>query len=588
MRLNQLNYYKLTKNIMNHQNKTKVLKAPFVVFIAVVFIVGGFSPVLAQALVVGDLVINEVFFNPVGSSESGLEWVEIYNPTNAAVSLDGLVVQEALTPSSPSLFEAWLMPVTMNAFDGDSKTIGQADGATNGVDASLDEVAFPPPPPSSIRDFYFVLDDSTTHTGVDLRSTSDSETTLTFTVGFQPGAAGYPAVFTWDSSLLPDDVTGEVQDIFGTPLVDLSAGSVSVPSPHTSIKFVVNRDAVAANRHLAYTTFAELSGTLEAGEYTVISGSNLNNTGDVVRIVAGSEIIDQVTYGNAMDGNTSDNAPVSSEGDSIGRLPNGADSGNDINDFHVMVTTQGLGNTYSNITDYEIALAAVTETDYTTASWDAYQTVVLANTVTNQNTQAEVDAATATITAAQNNLVAFDATIALTGAGQWALVSAPALLSEAPTVTDDADGAIALLVYRNGAFVVPSAGDDELVNPLSAFYIKTISTGKIGLKFATIDPPIHASKQLSAGWNLVGTNNNGLAENEFSSIQNTPTNAGMVTLFVPDTYNSRKDTGYASWNESANHDLNANPITALPDNNLSAYDGYWVFMDAIKAFVKNL
>ncbi len=186
------------------------------------------------------------------------------------------------------------------------------------------------------------------------------------------------------------------------------------------------------------------------------------------------------------------------------------------------------------------------------------------------------------------NTIGFNTTVALTQAGQWALISAPTLLSQAPTVTDDESGAIALLVYRNGAFVVPSAGDEELVNPLNAFYIKTTSTGKVGLKFTTVGSPTQVSKQLSAGWNLVGTNNPGLAENEFSSIQNTPTNAGMVTLYVPDTYNSRKDTGYNSWGENANHDLNANPVTALPDDNLSEYDGYWIFMDAVKAFVKNL
>jgi len=314
--------------------------------------------------------------------------------------------------------------------------------------------------------------------------------------------------------------------------------------------------------------------------------------------------------------------------------------------------------TQADLTAYTAALAAVTESDYTTASWTTYQEVVDANVVTTENTQAEVDAATflfetnlivlvlktdltalnaeivvaqtavaaavvgaapgqytqlsvdtlnAAITAAQAvteteaqsvvdaavvtltdavsafqpNSVNFNATIALTEAGKWALMSAPTLLSEAPTVTDNLGGAVALLVYRNGAFVVPSEGDDELVNPLSAFYVKTTSTGKVGLKSATISSPTQVSKQLSAGWNLVGTNNNGSAENEFATLQ-----PEIVALFVTDTYNSRKDFGYMSWGLDAQY--NANPITALPDNSLSAYDGYWVFMNAAKAFVKNL
>ncbi|MFH1170466.1 MAG: immunoglobulin-like domain-containing protein [Candidatus Vogelbacteria bacterium] len=168
-------------------------------------------------------------------------------------------------------------------------------------------------------------------------------------------------------------------------------------------------------------------------------------------------------------------------------------------------------------------------------------------------------------------------------ADKWVLISAPKLLSEAPSVTDDG-GVMSLLVYRNGAFVVPMIGDDELTNPLSAFYVKTTNAGQVGFKFAPVNPsPTQISKQLNAGWNLVGTINNGLAENEFATLQ-----PEMVALFAPDIYNSRKDTGYLTWGIDANHDLNANPIIALPNNNLSAYDGYWIYMNAAKVFTKNL
>ena len=187
-----------------------------------------------------------------------------------------------------------------------------------------------------------------------------------------------------------------------------------------------------------------------------------------------------------------------------------------------------------------------------------------------------------------NLKINFNVTIALIEAGKWTLISAPTLLNDAPTVTDDGSGAIALLVYENGVFATPSESNGDIIKPLSAFYVKTTNTGKVGLKFATISSPTQVSKQLSSGWNLVGTNNNGLAKNELSSIQNTQQNSGMVTLFVSDVYNSRKDVGYTSWVTDANQDLNANPITELPNKNLSKYDGYWVFMNAAKMFVKNL
>ncbi|WP_311135943.1 hypothetical protein [Acetobacterium malicum] len=59
----------------------------------------------------------------------------------------------------------------------------------------------------------------------------------------------------------------------------------------------------------------------------------------------------------------------------------------------------------ADLTAYNAALAAVSQGNYTAASWSAYQVVVSANLVTADNTQSAVDAATAKIEAAQENLV---------------------------------------------------------------------------------------------------------------------------------------------------------------------------------------
>ncbi len=61
----------------------------------------------------------------------------------------------------------------------------------------------------------------------------------------------------------------------------------------------------------------------------------------------------------------------------------------------------------ADLTDYNIALNAVDEGDWTPASWSTYMTVVNNNVVTEENTQAEVDAAEANIIAAQANLEPF-------------------------------------------------------------------------------------------------------------------------------------------------------------------------------------
>ncbi len=63
----------------------------------------------------------------------------------------------------------------------------------------------------------------------------------------------------------------------------------------------------------------------------------------------------------------------------------------------------------ADLTAYNAALAAVVEADYTAESWTKYQLVVAANVATAENTQAEVDAATAAITAAQADLVPVEA-----------------------------------------------------------------------------------------------------------------------------------------------------------------------------------
>ena len=58
----------------------------------------------------------------------------------------------------------------------------------------------------------------------------------------------------------------------------------------------------------------------------------------------------------------------------------------------------------TNLTDYNITVGAVQEENYTEASWATYQEVVSGNTVTLENTQAEVDSATAVILDAQSKL----------------------------------------------------------------------------------------------------------------------------------------------------------------------------------------
>lgn len=74
----------------------------------------------------------------------------------------------------------------------------------------------------------------------------------------------------------------------------------------------------------------------------------------------------------------------------------------------VVLTKDSANNTdyeTTSLTNYINALGRVVAADYTEASWATYQSVVLANVVTKNNTQGEVDTATSNITTAQGSLV---------------------------------------------------------------------------------------------------------------------------------------------------------------------------------------
>jgi len=111
---------------------------------------------------------------------------------------------------------------------------------------------------------------------------------------------------------------------------------------------------------------------------------------------------------------------VSVKGNNIGqailpftgiKLIGGPDGGTDVTFlangglYNITAVPKPTPTLTSDLTAYNAALSAVTESDYTVESWATYQTVVIANPATTEDTQADVDTATANITAAQSALV---------------------------------------------------------------------------------------------------------------------------------------------------------------------------------------
>lgn len=100
---------------------------------------------------------------------------------------------------------------------------------------------------------------------------------------------------------------------------------------------------------------------------------------------------------NVPGGTSTDDAEEKKGGESVGGGGGHSDDDDDDDDDN--------NNVKADLTAYYKALTAVEEADYTSASWAAYKKVVEANVVTAENSQSEVNAATAAILAAQADLV---------------------------------------------------------------------------------------------------------------------------------------------------------------------------------------
>jgi len=88
-------------------------------------------------------------------------------------------------------------------------------------------------------------------------------------------------------------------------------------------------------------TIKTLSGSIANNSYLVVNVSGLNNDGDMIKLRSESALIDSIIYGK-WNGITAGNAPKPLQGESVGRSPNGVDTGLDSADF-IRYTTPSLG-----------------------------------------------------------------------------------------------------------------------------------------------------------------------------------------------------------------------------------------------------
>lgn len=93
---------------------------------------------------------------------------------------------------------------------------------------------------------------------------------------------------------------------------------------------------------------ASPTSTIDSQDFFVIEteSSKLNNSGDIIILKnSSSTIVDQVSYGDWDDGDTSDNAPSADDPSGVARTQDGSDTDNDADDFVETTTpTKGVAN----------------------------------------------------------------------------------------------------------------------------------------------------------------------------------------------------------------------------------------------------
>jgi uncharacterized repeat protein (TIGR02543 family) len=136
------------------------------------------------------------------------------NPAN--ITMDA---NKTVTATFTAFETAWNAGLTVsNSSLTKALTFGQAETATEGLDAALNEKELPPVPPTGTFDTRFMLP-----TVPALPSMTDfrpsARTQAQWLIQFQPGPAGYPITFEWNNAGLPGgdfylrDATGAIVNV---------------------------------------------------------------------------------------------------------------------------------------------------------------------------------------------------------------------------------------------------------------------------------------------------------------------------------------------------------------------------------------
>lgn len=159
----------------------------------------------------------------------------------------------------------------------------------------------------------------------------------------------------------------------------------------------------------------------------------------------------------------------------------------------------------------------------------------------------------------------------------WNLVSVSRPLQSFELVQEDVEAwlAYALKDGKLGWVTDPDEIREELNNPASAVFIKTVRPTVMRFDWAETDDPRNtfAAKELSAGWNLVGSSSRTYLKNNLASLRFS-NGQGLTQAYNPSSFNTCKtDNNRAVWSSQL-LDISEWQVNEI----MSPWDGYWVYL----------
>lgn len=311
-----------------------------------------------------DVVINEFVSNPTDS----IEWIELYNNTNAALDLNGWKIYDG-TGSSIKTLTGTISARGFLVFELSSARLNNGGDIIilKAVeDSIIDQVSYGDWDDGNLSDNALAAENPGHSTarksnGVD---TDNDRADFSVSAGPTKGAVNVIVEVTVVTETVTETVTRGGTDVVSTPLLVPPARIVInefVADPEDGEEWVelYNSGEVAVDLEGWWIEEGAerktlLKGLFIPGQFLIVETikGNLNNQGDIIRLKnAIGEMVDKITYGNWEDGTPSDNAAAAADPYSVARLKDGVDTNVDKNDFAVTTkVTRGKANVIEAVT----------------------------------------------------------------------------------------------------------------------------------------------------------------------------------------------------------------------------------------------